>query len=55
MFAKTGNVKYGFKLILYKQSILFSQIMLFSKSKFTVIYICMNFIDVCIFEHSNCE
>ena len=30
MFAKTGNVKYGFKLILYKQKhSFFSQIMFY--------------------------
>ena len=46
MFAKNGNVKYGFKTdfdMTKRRS--FSQIILFSKSKFTVIYICMNFID----------
>ena len=30
----------------------FSQIILFSKSKFTVIYICVNFIDFYKCEHS---
>ena len=53
MFAKNGNVKYGFKtcFILTKRRS-FSQIILFSKTKFTVIYICMNFIDFNKFEHS---
>ena len=56
MFAKNGNVKYGFqtdlkKFVLTKRSS-FSQIILFSKSKFTVIYICMNFINFYKFKHS---
>ena len=54
MFSKNGNVIYGFKadVVLTKRRS-FSQIILFSKSKFTVIYICMNFIDFFYkFEHS---
>ena len=46
MFAKNGNVKYGFLTdFVLTQRRSFSQIILFSKSKFTVIYICINFID----------
>ena len=46
MFVKNGKVKYGFQteFVLTKRHS-FSQIILFSKSKFTVIYICMSFID----------
>ena len=42
MFAKNGNAKNGF-LTDFKR-LLFSQIISFFKSKFTVIYICMTFI-----------
>ena len=53
MFAKNGNMSTVFKLILYWQKdAFFSQIILFSKSKFTVIYICMSFIDFYKFKHS---
>ena len=53
MFTKNGNVKYDFQTdFLQPKIILFQQIVLFSKSKFTVIYICMNFIDFYKFEHS---
>ena len=53
MFAKNGNVKYGFKtdFVLTKRRS-FSQIILFSKGKFTFIYIRINFIDFYKFEHS---
>ena len=53
MFAKNGNVKYGFytDFVLTKRRS-FSQIILFSKNKFTVIYICMSFIDFNKFKHS---
>ena len=53
MFAKNGNVKYGFKtdFVLTKRCS-FSQIILFSKSKFTVIYICMIFFYFYKFKHS---
>ena len=53
MFAKSGNVKNGFltDIILTKRRS-FSQVILFSKSKFTVIYICMTFIDFYKFKHS---
>ena len=47
MFAKN---KY-FDFVLTKRRY-FLQIILFSKTKFTVIYICMNFIDFYKFEHS---
>ena len=46
MFAKKRFVKYSFKTdfgLTKRRS--FSQIILFSKSKSTVIYICMSFID----------
>ena len=53
MFAKNGNVKCGFltDFVLTKRRY-FSQIILFSISKFTVINICLNFIDFYKFEHS---
>ena len=53
MFAKNGNVKYGFKtdFVLTKRRF-FSQIILFSKSKFTLIYIRINFIDFYKFKHN---
>ena len=53
MFAKNGNVKYVFltDFVLTKRRS-FSQFILFSKSKFTVIYICMSFIDFYKFKHS---
>ena len=53
MFAKNGNVKYGFQtdFVLTKRRPL-SQIIFFSKSKFTVIYICISFIDFYKFKHS---
>ena len=53
MFAKNGNVKYGFQtdFVLTKRRP-FSQIILFSKSKFTVIYICISFIDFYKSKHS---
>ena len=53
MFAKNRNVKYGFKtdFVLTKRRS-FPQIILFSKSKFTVIYICLSFIDFYKFKHS---
>ena len=53
MFAKKGNVKYGFQtgFVLTKRRS-FSQIILFFKTKFTVIYICMNFIDFYKIKHS---
>ena len=53
MFAKNGNVKYGFStdFVLTKRRS-FSQIILFSKSKLTVIYICMSCIDFYKFKHS---
>ena len=54
MFAKkNGYVKYGFLTdFVLKKRRSFSQIILFSKSKFTVIYICMSFIDFYSFKHS---
>ena len=53
MFAKNGNVKYGIYLILYwRKTFFFVIFFLFSKSKFTVIYIFMNFIDFYQFKHS---
>ena len=53
MFAKNGNVKYGFEtdFVLTKRRS-FSQIILFSKGTLTVIYICMSFIDFYKFKHS---
>ena len=52
MFAKNGNLKYGFytDFVLTKRRS-FSQIILFSKAKFTDTYICMNFIDFYKFKH----
>ena len=52
MFAKYGNVKNGFKTDFVLTKRRSSQIILFSKSKFTVIYICMSFIDFYKFKHS---
>ena len=53
MFAKNGNVRYDFytDFVLTKRRS-FSQIILFSKCKITVIYICMSFIDFYKFKHS---
>ena len=53
MFAKNGNVKYGFltDFVLTKRRS-FSQIILFTKTKFTVIYICMIFFYFYKLEHS---
>ena len=50
---KNGHVKNGFKtdFVLTKRRS-FSQIILFSKSKFTVNNICMSFIDFYKFKHS---
>ena len=46
MFAKNGNIQYGFQTeFVLTKTLVFSQIISFSKSKFTVIYICINFID----------
>ena len=47
MFAKNGNVKYGFlNWFCIDKKTFFSQIVLFSKRKYTVIYICMSFINL---------